>query len=323
MENSFKNIIDGSKSILILLPTKPFFDQVAAGLSLYLALRDQKDVQISSPTPMTVEFNRLIGVNRISQELGNKNLVMRFTDYRASDIERVSYDIENSQFRLTVIPKQKVPPPTKEQVELSYSGISADTVIIIGGANESHFPAISTKELAGANILHIGTRDISLSSNKSYISFSRPASSVSEVVASLLKESSIKVEDDVATNLLMGIEEASNNFTDPSVTAETFGIVAELMRSGGKRSGSQVAAKPTDFPPGAIPGQILRPQPFVQPQPQVQSQPQTQSQSQPVQKVQPVKILEESQTQEEKSEEPEEPPKDWLSPKIYKGTSIS
>ena len=27
--------------------------------------------------------------------------------------------------------------------------------------------------------------------------------------------------------------------------------------------------------------------------------------------------------QPEESDEPEEPPKDWLSPKIYKGTSIS
>ena len=259
----------------------------------------------------------------MAQELGNKNLVIRFTDYRASDIERVSYDIENSQFRLTVIPKQKVTPPTKEQVELSYSGISADTVIIIGGANESHFPAISTKELAGANILHIGTRDISLSSNKTYVSFSRPASSVSEVVASLIKESGMKFEVDIATNLLMGIEEASNNFTDPSVTADTFAIMAELLRAGGKRSGAQVSARPTDFPPGAIPATMPRLQPFMQP-----SAPQP-STFQPLQ-TKPTQATEQVKTQEtipseqtEESEEPEEPPKDWLSPKIYKGTSIS
>lgn len=323
MENSFKNIIDQSKSILILLPTKPFFDQVSAGLSLYLALREPKDVQISSPTPMTVEFNRLIGVNKISQELGNKNLVIRFTDYRASDIERVSYDIEDGQFRLTVIPKQKVVPPAKEQVELSYSGISAETVIIIGGANESHFPAISTKELAGANILHIGTRDISLSSNKSYISFSKPASSVSEVVADLLRESSIKIESDIATNLLMGIEEASSNFTDPSVTAETFGIVAELLRAGGRRTSSQASARPTDFPPGAIPGQL--PKPFMQPiQPQGQPIQPKPTPTLTQQTNQQTKAQQLHQVQEfEESEEPKEPPKDWLQPKIYKGTSIS
>ena len=146
MENSFKSVISQSKSILILLPTKPYFDQVAASLSLYLALKEEKEVSVYSPSPITVEFNRLIGVNRITSELGNKNLVIRFTDYKATDIERVSYDIENSQFRLTVIPKLRITPPTKEQIELSYSGVSAETVIVIGGANETHFPALATKD---------------------------------------------------------------------------------------------------------------------------------------------------------------------------------
>src|SRR3972149_9385794 len=312
MENSFKNVIDQSRTLLVLLPLKPTFDQVAAGLGLYLILRDSKDPQIYSPSPMTVEFNRLIGVNRITQELGNKNLIIRFVDYKASDIERVSYDIENSQFRLTVIPKQKISPPSKEQVELNYSGVSADTVIILGGENEEHFPSISTKELVGANIVHIGTQDIRLSSSKSYISFSRPASSVSEVVASLMKESSIKWDQDIASNLLMGIEVASNNFTDRSVSADTFAIVSELMRAGGERMSVQSQAVSTNYPPGAIPGTQLKSQP--QPQPQVISQPQvnTNSNSQQTQVGDDTKELDE-----------EEPPKDWLSPKIYKGTSIS
>lgn len=174
MENSFKSVISKSKSILVLLPTKPYFDQVAAALSIYLVLRNEKDISVYSPAPMTVEFNRLIGVNKISEEMGNKNLVIRFTDYKASDIERVSYDIENSQFRLTVIPKQKITPPTKDQIELTYSGLSSDTVIIVGGANETHFPALSNKDLSSANIVHIGTRDITLASNKSYVSFRDP-----------------------------------------------------------------------------------------------------------------------------------------------------
>src|SRR3989344_5671294 len=220
MENSFKTVIDNSKSVLILLPTRPYFDQVASALSIFLAFREEKDISVYSPTPMTVEFNRLIGVNKISQELGNKNLVIRFTDYRATDIERVSYDIENSQFRLTVIPKQKSTPPTKDQIDLSYSGVSSDTVIIIGGANESHFPALSTKDLTGANIVHIGTRDISLASNKSYVSFSRPASSVSEIAADLIKESGKTMDADIATNLIMGIEESTSNLSDPVVTAD-------------------------------------------------------------------------------------------------------
>lgn len=317
MENSFKSLIDKSKSILILLPTKPYFDQVASGLSLYLSLRDKKDVAIYSPASMTVEFNRLIGVNKISSELGNKNLVIRFIDYKATDIERVSYDIENSQFKLTVIPKQRIVPPSKDQIELSYSGVSVDTVIIIGGANESHFPALSGKDLVGANIVHVGIRDISLASGKNYISFSRPASSISEIVADLIKESGGILDQDVATNLLMGIELATNNFSDATVSADTFLIISALMQSGGKRLGSQAPVQRNDFPVGAIPGSL----PKVNVNNQSNTN-QTNNDNRPqfIKKPENVVSL---PTEQKLEDEDKNPPTDWLKPKIFKGTSVS
>ncbi|OGM58583.1 hypothetical protein A2955_01570 [Candidatus Woesebacteria bacterium RIFCSPLOWO2_01_FULL_37_19] len=341
MENSFKNIIDKSKSILILLPIRPYFDQVASGLSLFLSLRDQKNVQISCPSPMVVEFNRLVGVNKISQELGNKNLIVRFTDYKANDIERVSYDIENSQFRLTVIPKQNINPPSKDQIELAYSGVSADTIIIVGGANESHFPAIISKELSGADVVHVGTRDITLSSNKSFISFSRPASSVSEVVYSLIKESGYPIDEDIATNLLSGIEEGSSKFTESGTSALTFAAIADLMQSGGKRM-APAPYQRREFTPGSIPStptQTTR-APMITYTPTTQSQPPSVSQipaPTPVAIVNPnvptahvpqqAQPKATSQTQndvsDEQSDEEKNAPKDWLEPKIFKGTSAS
>src|SRR4030042_1405775 len=158
MDNSFASIIESANSILILLPTRPYFDQVAAGVSLYHALRNKKNVTISCPSQMLVEFNRLVGVNKITTELGNKNLVIKFSDYKAHGIERVSYDIENGEFRLTVIPKPGNNPPVKEQVNLSYSGVSADTIILVGGANETHFPNINSKDLVGAKVIHVGIK---------------------------------------------------------------------------------------------------------------------------------------------------------------------
>jgi hypothetical protein len=302
MENSFKSVVEGSKSTLILLPTNPRFDQVAAALSLYLSLRGSREIQIFSPTPMTVEFNRLIGVNKINQEMGNKNLVIRFVDYRANDIERVSYDIENGQFRLTVIPKQNINPPGKNQIELSYSGISADTVIIIGGSNESHFPAISSKDLVGAGVVHIGTKDITLSSGKSYISFSKPAPSVSEIIFSLIAESGFSIDSDIATNLLMGIEDSSKGFSSNEVTAETFAIVSELMRLGGKRQPS--LPDQADLPPGSVPGQLKSQQTRALPTQKLQKKPQI-------------------NFQRESNDTQGSPPQDWLEPKIYKGGNKS
>lgn len=283
MEDSFKSLIDQSKSTLVLLPTRPYFDQVAAGLALYLALRESKEASIVSPTPMTVEFNRLVGVNKISSELGNKNLIIGFSDYKANYVERVSFDVEDDEVRLTVIPKPGFAPPKREQARLSYLGVAADTVILVGGANEGHFPATASNDLAGATLVHIGTRDLSLSSKKDVVSFSRPASSISEVVAGLMNESGLKLDSDIATNLLMGIEDGSSSFSGESVSADTFQIVADLMRAGGVRS-RKVSPQRRGLPPGTVPGEFPK------------------------------------ATTKQKFEEP---PKDWLKPKVYKGTSIS
>lgn len=327
MENTFKSFIDQSNSILILLPSNPHFDQVAAGLSLYLALKNNKSVSIACPAPMTVEFNRLVGVNRIAQELGNKNLIIKFGDYKANDIERVSYDIEDREFRLTVIPKTGVPAPSKGQVDLSYSGVSSDTVIIVGGESESHFPALSSKDLVGAKFVHVGTKQFNASSKISVMSFARPASSVSEMVAALILDSGLIPDGDVATNLLMGIEDGSNKYTNPNVTSDTFLLVSELMRAGGRRQAK--AAPPKTYPTGAIPGGLAS----FPSQSQIQTQPQVQPGVRPVAgSIQtPLPMAGSAQTQDlqtkgddvGKQEEQSNVPKDWLKPRIYKGTSIN
>ncbi len=283
MDTNLSSILESASSILILLPVNVNFDQVAAGLSLSLALGEEKDVSVSCPTPMRVEFNRLVGVNRVTTDLGNKNLVVRFVDYKANDIERVSYDIERGQFKLTVIPKPQVAPPTQEQVDFSYSGVNADAVILIGGHSGADFPALTSNELAGTQLIHIGTKSLTLAGKQPAISLARPGSSDSEVIAALIKESGFRLDADIATNLIIGIDEGSNHFKKgESVTADTFQVVADLMRAGGKRVSTKQVVHET-YPPGAIPGQVV-----------------------PQQKKKAQKA-----------------PKDWMEPKIYKGTSVS
>jgi hypothetical protein len=281
MDNSFKNQIDAAKSILVLLPQKPYFDQVAAGLSLYLILKDKKDTTIACPSDMLVEFNRLVGVNKIAKELGNKNLVIKFAGYRATDIERVSYDIEDGEFRLTVIPKTGITPPAKDQINVGYSGVAADCVILIGGVNSSHFPALSMPEFSAVKLIHLGVKSFQSPPDKQVISFAKPASSISELVGVLIKELGYEIDADASTNLLMGLEEGSTNFSGPQVTADTFQMAADLLRAGGTR-------KPKIETTGD-PFRVSTP---------------------------------EAIEQEKKPSEPEAP-KEWVGPKIYKGTSIS
>ena len=300
MNESFSSLIDSASSILILLPNKPGFDDVAAGLSLYLSIHDKKPVTISTPSPITVGFNRLIGVNKIGQEVGNRNLLISFPNYDSTNIEKVSYDIENGEFKLTVVPKTGFLAPQKEQLEIGYAGGSADLVVLIGGAQDADFQTLGSKDLEGARIAHVGAR--TLTSGKGVMSFAKPGSSVSELVAGLIKENGLPIDVDVATNLVMGIEEGSSNFTSSDVTPDTFEIFAHLLRSGGQRR-PKVKLSPMDFPEGSIPTQPYS-KPVEQPKPEEQPEPI-------------------SEKIEEKEAVIENPPSDWLQPKVYKGTSIS
>lgn len=296
MENSLLTLIDSATSVLVVLPTKPYFDQVAAGLSLYLSIVGRKEVSIFSPSPMTVGFNRLIGVNKISGELGSKNLTIKFAGYDAANIDKVSYDIDNGEFKLTVVPKTGMAAPQKEQVNVSHVGISADLVILVGGANDSHFPVLLSDELSNAKIAHIGTRV--LDSKREVMSFAKPGATTSELVANLIKENGLTIDADTATNLVMGTEEGSANFTSSEVTPETFETFAYLLRSGGVRM-PKVKLSPANFPAGSIPTK-----PFNAPLPVSNPEP----------------IVEQVENKEEIIENP---PSDWLQPKIYKGASVN
>ncbi|MDP3918171.1 MAG: hypothetical protein Q8Q30_03295 [Candidatus Woesebacteria bacterium] len=294
MENSFASLISSANEILVLLPNKPYLDQVAGGLSLYLSLLGLgKKVSIFCPVSMTAEYSRLIGVDKVTTDLENHNLTIKFVNYEATDVDKVSYDILDGQFKLTITPKLGFKSPTKDQVDVSYSGISCDLVILIGGANDSHFPILNKEEFKNTKLVHIGTRLLEVINNDlQVLSFARPASSTSELITLLLKESGYSIDSDIATNLVTGIEEQSKNFQGESVTADTFTIFAELLKLGGKRMQKVVQAK--NYPQGSIPTK-----PFTQ-------------------------TINRQMTPEEAEEElNQEIPASWSEPKIFTGTTVS
>jgi hypothetical protein len=305
MDNSFLSVIDSATSILVLLPVKPDFDSVSAGVALYLSIHDRKEVNISCPSPIVVDFNRIIGINKISSDLGNKNLTIKFKDYDAGNIEKVSYDIIDGEFNLTVVPKTGFTAPQKEQMNLSFNGVSADLIILAGGVNDSDFPILEIPELSSAKIAHIGTRVFS--SVRDVMSFALSGATTSEIAANLIKNNNMNIDPDIATDLIMGIEEGSGNLSSSEVTPDTFETFAWLLRNGGQRQ-PKTKLNPMSFPPGSIPTQAFN-QPRV-----IRSTPQ------PVTNPNPEPVLEQVEGKEDTLENP---PDDWLQPKVFKGTSVS
>jgi hypothetical protein len=69
---------------------------------------------------------------------------------------------------------------------------------------------------------------------------------------------------DSATNLLAGIDTATNRLLAPTVTAETFDAVAQLLRAGGIRQSYGEATSPQEVKvaPAPVPSDWLQPKIF-------------------------------------------------------------
>lgn len=280
----FQDIVAKSREILVVLPDVPTFDQVAAALALHRSFASfGKKSFVFCPSPMLVEYNRLVGVDKVDNKLGEKNLAITLRDYPAANIERVSYDIENGEMKLTIIPKENVQAPVSEQVGVTLSGMSADTAILIGidgaeqlGEVNSELAKIPQKvSISKANPsapfraqnFNRGRSDIEIVDGGS--------SSLSETVGQLIFSSNLPLDSDGANNLFMGLASATSNFTSRGTRAETFELASKLVRV--KNAGEVKQGATTQAP---------------------------------------------QQMQEKQDESRDEAPQDWFKPKVYKGTTM-
>lgn len=311
MENNsvlvkLKESLIKAKNILILTGANPSLDSVASSLALYLIFKKQaKNVHVSCPTPMTVAFNRLIGVNKIRNKIGNRNLTISF-NYVKDSIEKVSYNIENNKFNLVIEPKNGQPPLNSDKVSYNYSGVSADIIFIIGAAKlEDLGNFYLTEKQTFFNSLTVNIDNKKNNTNFGKINLCDSSkTSCSELIIALIQGLNLTIDQDIATNLYAGIKANTANFQAINVNAETFEFSAWCLKNGARKN--QMANNLNSFVKKQAPplrkninlGQQSSPSlPFVQP---------TNSLNQPETLIE--------------NKEAKAPP-DWLKPKIYRGNT--
>lgn len=288
--NDLGQRIESAQKILVLLPKNPQFDQVAAALSLMLSFEAAgKSVSAVCPSPMTVEFNHLVGVNKITDQAQGSDLVVSF-NYSAQDIERVSYNDDGNRPNVVIQPKVGAPPLNEKQALFSYAGQSAGLIITIGIRDKNQL-SLSGVEAGSNFVVNLDTHP----SNSQFGNLNivdHQSASVSEVVLGIINGLGLRLEADIAQNLIDGIWAGSKGLSDPRSGADTYEAVAICLRSG--------ARKPEKSFPGKPVFSLAPKKPAEQPQ----EKPQT--------------------TTEEKTKTgTDKPPADWFEPKIFKGTSIS
>ncbi len=234
--DNFKRLVSDSKSVLILMPENPSLDIVASATSLSLLIESQgKDVTIASPSPMLVEANRLVGVQKVTDLPDNKNLTISFQDYDAGQIEKVSYNIEDGKFMLVVAPKPGMVTPNHDQVIVGYKGVAGDLVIVVGANSKNSLGKFAQNpELFNTNtkVALVGNTPAEGFQNATEL-INPQSSSVSETVYELAEKVEFQRNSDVATNLFFGVRGGSDNF-QKGVTANTFLVASKLLNEGAR-----------------------------------------------------------------------------------------
>lgn len=278
-----------AQSIFIALPQNPSFDKVAAGLGLYLSLaKAKKSVEVGSPTEMRVEFSPLVGVDKIKNTFqgGKDSLVVSF-EYIEEAIEKVSYNIENGKFNLVIKPKSGHPPLDSERVKYSYTGGKVDLIFAIGASSLANLGKIyedNREAFKESQIINLDNNR----QNQGYgeVNLVDPVvASLSEEVANLIALLRLPTDGDIGSNLLLGIERATNRFSSAKVNSSTFEAAAFCLKIGARREAKRPLKR---MPKRRFP---LKPMP-----------PKVSARKKPVEE-----------------EEEEKPKPDWLEPKIFKG----
>jgi len=328
--SELKNLLPGAKSIAVAVPAGVDIDKLAAGLSLFLTLEAAgKEVSIVCDDNILVGQSHLFGVDHVQKTLSSTdggNLTLTLEGVAASDgtvpaLEKLDWYAENSNLNLVfhVLPGQTFQPA---RIVPRYQGGGFNIIFVVGAANLNALGNVylqNQNAFSGTYIANIDTQVGNSSFGQTNV-LDTQASSVSEVMANLIADLGYRLDADSASNLLAGIFDSTNNLQDPKVTADTYMAVAECLRVGGKKPAvakieETIAQTQPAYDWNAVSaalGQKSAPQ----------SQPVSEFTVPPVVSSAPVQqpSPEERPVEEGVISETVEP--EWLTPKIFKGTSL-
>lgn len=285
-----RELVEKANSILVVTHGNHTMDTIGSTLAIFAGLSSLgKKVTVASPVPVTVEFSGFYGANKLSTQISKRNFIISL-DYTEGSIEKVSYNIDGARFNLVIEPRAGFDTFSEQNVHYLTGGTAADLVFVVDTIHLGELgPLYETEKeaYAGKPVINIDRHSANTRFGTVNIVDTR-ASATAELVAMVLSSIGVKLNEDIATNILNALYGATLDFTGPTVSARTFEIAAVCMKGGGKRF-----SKTTPLPAEDLP-QILKKEPTRPPAVSVPVTP---------------------------PQKPEETPEDWLKPKIFKSSS--
>ncbi|MEK7616993.1 MAG: hypothetical protein AAB414_02980 [Patescibacteria group bacterium] len=326
-----KNLLPNTKNILIALPTDANIDKLAAGLALFLVLTASgKKVSIVTSELIKVGQAYLFGVNHIQNTLSQTeggNLTLTLEGVASSDntvpaLEKLDWYAQNGNLNLVfhVLPGQTFQPA---KIVPHYQGSGFDVIFVIGAANLNTLGNIYSQNqqaFSGTHIVNISQDGTNTGFGQTNI-LDTQASSISEVVVNLFGDLGFNLDQDSASNLLAGIFDATVNLTDAKTAAETYMAVATCLRVGGRKPSIAMGVGPSGIAgPQPDLSALLPKEPVLQSIGEFTTPPVVSVGDDYISAVSGQPSPEERPLEEGVVTETPEP--DWLTPKIFKGSSL-
>ncbi len=269
-----KEFLSKGNSGVIVISPNAVPDSIAAATSLYLALLKMgKSVSlVCADKPQS----DMIGVDKFQQTIstGGNNLVISFP-YTEGSIDDVTYDVDPQNFYIIITPRQGKPKVEPKEVKFRYTGGKLDFIVAIDTPNPQLLGDVYRRH---PHIFNGKTTLINIDRHMMNTVWGnvnllvRNVSSTSEIIYHVIRVLGVAMDVDIATNIYTGIASATNNFASMTLGAETFELVANLMRAGAVRR-QMVQGRPTQtvpqgmpqMAPGVVPGMVPGMQPGVNP----------------------------------------------------------
>lgn len=237
LQQQFKNFLEKSKEILILLPQNPQGDEIGSAWALYFFLKKRgfsPNIGLSGELPL--KFSFLPKPEKILPEIsGARDFVLSFDTTRNKIIHLKTEEKEN-RYNVYVTPEKGSVDP--RDFSFILAKFNYDLLIVLGCSDLEKLGKIYESnsdlffEVPIINIDH-------QSSNENFGQINLvdvTASSTSEIVSQTLEQNyPDAMTEEVANCLLTGIISATNSFQENSTTPKTLLSAANLMDKGAKQ----------------------------------------------------------------------------------------
>jgi len=229
-------LIKQANQILLVTAKQPNNDQLASMVACQLVLAKlgkETICVISDDLPKAKGF---LDTSSIVKDLKSVQDFVISLNLDKVEIDKLKYHVQDGKLNISVTPKKGN--FTKQDATFSYGDYHFDLVIALGVPRLEKMDRLYAQNPTIFDDLHLINIDYHRINNNygSVNLIDSNASSVCEILVSLIESLSQNLIDDkIATALLGGIMAATNRFTADNTTSKTLSIAAQMLAAGARR----------------------------------------------------------------------------------------